>query len=241
MKLTEKHLKKMIKEAINEINGWSLEKEDWVDINSDQSESYNKCFSVRIWTGKGYYLPAYKVYANNEEEALEICVAWLEKNEPDMLKDDWYQEELEDGEDEEILDSRYVYVDATMEGASEPHYILADNLRIDELPQQTQENKLRNTIRKYVRESIQRINENEEYNPWLNGDASYFNDTFDIKGYHVTIDTKYSTVEIIIDDSEEYFLQGYEADDLIKEICQYWNDNECTQKEAIFQILNNKF
>ena len=83
-----KSIKSMVKEAINEISGWKLEEDDYVDVNSDQEEYYNKCYIVRIWSGSGYILPAYKVYANNEEEALEITVAWLEKNEPDMLKDD---------------------------------------------------------------------------------------------------------------------------------------------------------
>lgn len=120
------------KRKINEVFGWKLEEDDYIDINSDQQEYYGKCYVVRIWPGSGYLLPAYKVYANHEEEALEIVVAWLEKNEPNMLQDDNYNEALQDGEDENELETVFLYVDATMEGASQPHYIYSENLRIYE-------------------------------------------------------------------------------------------------------------
>lgn len=57
-----------------------------------------------------------------------------------------------------------------------------------------------------------------DYNPWLNGDASWLNGKHNGNGIVVDIDTAYSTISVEIDNGDEYFLQGDEADNLIKEL-----------------------
>lgn len=56
-----------------------------------------------------------------------------------------------------------------------------------------------------------------DYNPWLNGDASWLDGKHNGNGIVVDIDTAYSTVSV-----ETYFgnifLQGDVADNLIKEL-----------------------
>lgn len=113
------------------LNGWTLEDDDYIKINKP-----NGCpiYVVRIWPGSGYFLPAYKVYACDPEDALEKTVAWLETNNPSMLKDSWYDEDVADGLSEEELDEIYQYVDATLLGAKKPHVVLNENLRIYKFP-----------------------------------------------------------------------------------------------------------
>lgn len=61
----------------------------------------------------------------------------------------------------------------------------------------------------------------EEYNPWLNGDASWLNGIHDNGHVRVEIDTLYSTVSIDYPDGMGYFLQGDEADEFVKQVA--WN------------------
>lgn len=56
-----------------------------------------------------------------------------------------------------------------------------------------------------------------DYNPWLNGDASWLNGKHNGHGIVVDIDTANSTVSVE-HYSDNYFLQGDEADELIKEL-----------------------
>lgn len=137
IRLTEQDLHRIIKKTLNEVQGWTLEKDDVTWVNDE--ESGDKPYMVRIWPGSGYYLPAFGAYAFNEEHALECVVAYLEKTGNDDFFVDDYIEELrkemtEEGYDEEEIDteidSNYLYVDATMEGANEPHYIFSDNLAV---------------------------------------------------------------------------------------------------------------
>ena len=106
-------------------------------------------------------------------------------------------------------------------------------------------NIIEDSVRKILKEEIYDDYDEEDYNPWNNGDASYLNGEYDIPyGFHVEINTDYSTVAI--DDSngneeESYFLQGNEADDLIKKICKYWSENDVTQEEAINAIISVEF
>lgn len=59
---------------------------------------------------------------------------------------------------------------------------------------------------------------------WLNG--SYPNGE---------IDVSYSTVAVT---DPEWFFQGWEADQIIKEIHQIWLAGDCTQEEAFNQWIN---
>lgn len=131
------------KRNLNEVSGWTLEEDDieWVNDKGDDYYSDDDAWIVRLWPGSGYYLPSFGVYANHEQEALEIVVAYLEKTgNDDFFVDDYvdsiYDQMEEDGADEETIwdiidnDESIMYVDATMEGASKPHYIYAENLAI---------------------------------------------------------------------------------------------------------------
>ena len=82
-----------------------------------------EAFVVYFWPFAGYQTYPVKVEAYSEEEALEKAVAELEKE----GKVAFFADDVEDAEEHPDL---YMYVDATTEGASQPHYIDAQNLRI---------------------------------------------------------------------------------------------------------------
>ena len=83
VRLTESELRRMISEtvrrALNEVSGWSLEKDDVTWVNDAESGGSDKAWMVRLWTGSGYYLPAFGAYASSEEDALEKVIAYLDK------------------------------------------------------------------------------------------------------------------------------------------------------------------
>lgn len=131
-----------------------------VIINPDDRDYYSgKLYQVGIWPGAGYELELFNVYADSEETALNLVVADAELNAPnllisisdmeEMIADDWQDEFnefiLEDPERDDFTFATeylgYVYVDATMEGASQPYFIQGENLRIEELDNIKDENK----------------------------------------------------------------------------------------------------
>ena len=136
-------------------------------INPDDKDYYdNKLFEVGIWPGAGYQLATFKVYANSEEEALNLVVANAEINAPgllmsiqeieDLIAED-YQEEYnefisENPESDDFTFAteylNYIYVDATMEGASQPYFVIGDNLVIEQITDEKEESK---TIKKEAR------------------------------------------------------------------------------------------
>lgn len=87
-----------------------------------------KKYNIQLWNGAGYWLHTESVEASHEEEALEKTVAKLEKEKKDYLFFDDV-EDLEKMEEEGLV----LYVDATTEGATSPHWIDATNLRIEEV------------------------------------------------------------------------------------------------------------
>lgn len=132
IRLTENDLHRVIKESVkkvlSEVRGWTLEESDITIVND---ESDGKPYMIRLWTGQGYFLPAFKSYGFNEEDALEHVVVYLDnKGEKEFFADKEYMRAKQDGETEEMLDSIFLYVDATMHGASAPHYVWLENLSI---------------------------------------------------------------------------------------------------------------
>ena len=129
-------IRESVKRALNEVSGWTLEKDDVTWVND--GENGGKPWMVRIWPGAGYYLPAFGAYANSEEEALNEVVAWLEREHDGggFFVDDSVEREREEMEEQgmseeeiaENIDKWALYVDATMEGARQPHYIYFENL-----------------------------------------------------------------------------------------------------------------
>lgn len=83
-------------------------------------------YNVFLWSGAGYTLDKIEVMADCEEQALDLAVVQIEKQgKTGLFFDDC--EEIEKMEEQGLV----LYIDATMEGASAPHYIDAQNLRIE--------------------------------------------------------------------------------------------------------------
>lgn len=86
--------------------------------------------------------------------------------------------------------------------------------------------------------------EGDDYDPWMNGDASWINGKYqNVCGYaNVEINTSLSYVDIMpIDGNEEneYFLQGDDADQAIREICRIYHNGDVTQDQAVAQWLSH--
>lgn len=120
----------------------------WTEVNT--AEDGGEPYMVGMWCGSGYLLDTFKVFANNEEEALYLVVSYLDThNINSLFLDDWVtreraEYEQEHPEDEtlegfwEMLDNddTIMYVDATTDGAESPHWIYAENLRITPWPEE---------------------------------------------------------------------------------------------------------
>lgn len=86
-----------------------------------------KKYDVYLWSGAGYTLDRIQVEADHEEQALEMAVVEAEEKKPYLFFDEC--EEVEEMEKQGLV----LYIDATQYGACEPHYIDAQNLRIEEV------------------------------------------------------------------------------------------------------------
>lgn len=78
-----------------------------------------------------------------------------------------------------------------------------------------------------------------DFNPWLNGVASYISGKFEGKGIRVEIDTRLSIVDMSADCGDHYYFQGEEADDVIKEIC--WRATSQYPNESFADNVINYF
>ncbi len=125
---------------ISEVWNNKYEKSDYNWVNKD--EDGKQCYLIQIWSGKGYILSPFVVFADDEESALERTVAYCEKNDfPDLIQDEdveSYKKELEsEGKSEEEIEDEisktYLYVDPTMEGGDEPHYLYIENLHLKKI------------------------------------------------------------------------------------------------------------
>lgn len=99
--------------------------EDLIKVNPNEKNYYGEHYNIFLWCGCGYSLQGFDVYANNIDEALEIVVAYCDNNNLHGFLID-----VEDVEDEE--DDQYIYIDATMNGATKPYYIYSE-LKIVEI------------------------------------------------------------------------------------------------------------
>lgn len=82
----------------------------------------------------------------------------------------------------------------------------------------------------------------KDYNPWIEGIASYINGKFDGKGIEVDINTSLSFINVVVDADAEYTYQGEDADEIIKEIC--WRCSEIyptmTFEDNIIDYFNER-
>lgn len=114
-----------------------------VEFVNDE-ESGSRLYEIGLWWGSGYTLDMYRAYAFSEEEALNYVVAYIEKTHPKWLEssDECAHDMMKEYDEESPeFQETFMYVDATSEGADEPHYIWSENLRIREL------NSVRESIR----------------------------------------------------------------------------------------------
>lgn len=127
------------------MKGWTLEKGDCTIVNTTLCGSGR--YKVALWCGSGYLLSHFLCYALSAEHALEQVVAYIEQHKTwhFLLQDSTYDEAMqwnmnEEGmtEDESAddLDDTFMWVDATMSGAQQPHYIYFENLRVQTVPEQ---------------------------------------------------------------------------------------------------------
>lgn len=132
-------VRESVKRVLNEVSGWTLEKDDVTWVNDSESGASDKAWMVRIWPGSGYYLPAFGAYATSEQDAVEKVVAYLDQEGDDSFFCDENVEEMkeelaQEGKDQEEIwkeiDNEFCYVDATMDGADEPHYLFWENLSV---------------------------------------------------------------------------------------------------------------
>ena len=115
---------------MNEVSGWKLEDEDLTLVNTESDG--DKLYIVKLWWGSGYMTDNYNAYAFAPDEALNYVVAYIEKHNPETLAA--VDENAMENQDDPYFDETYEYVDATMEGASDTHYVYRENLTIAEYP-----------------------------------------------------------------------------------------------------------
>ena len=94
-------------------------------INEDDKDYYDgRLFNI-ILPGTCLFGIVIYVYANDAQTALEKAIAYCEKK-------NWINPLYEIEEVEPEYENQYIYVDATMEGASKPYYV-SENLYIKEV------------------------------------------------------------------------------------------------------------
>lgn len=98
-------------------------------VNSEDREYYTTLYLVSLWRGVGPTMVEFKVYANYEEQALEILTPYLEENAPGLLIP---CEEVDIGNEE---DADLIYIDGTEYGASQPYYVY-NNAHIEEIEEE---------------------------------------------------------------------------------------------------------
>lgn len=122
-------------------------------INPEDKDYYDgKFYMVGLYPGAGVELATFYVYAGCEEEALELVVAYLDMQptESNLLYTtdeienyisesfaDEFQAYMEENPDADTFQFAtdylgYFYIDATMQGASQPYFVEGSNLRVEE-------------------------------------------------------------------------------------------------------------
>lgn len=139
----------------NEVSGWKLEDKDLTLVNSESDG--DKLYIVKLWWGSGYMTDNYNAYAFAPDEALNYVVAYIEKNDPETLAA--VDENAMEDQDDPYFDETYEYVDATMEGASDTHYVYRENLTIAEYPKDHDYPMSKGIKRESRRRRTRRVNE----------------------------------------------------------------------------------
>lgn len=127
-------------------NGYTPDKDYPYSVNFADGVSYyptEEMFRntvVNIWCGSGYITTEIYVDSTDAESAIEEAVALIEKLgwsgllhdvtsvEDAMSADGHFNKDTRDTD--AIFDETYMYVDATMVGATQPYYIYVENLGV---------------------------------------------------------------------------------------------------------------
>lgn len=97
-----------------------------------------KNWTIGLWPGSGYLLTQFHVAASCLEEALEKITAeligrgWTEFFMTEEQYCHYLKQTGQDPEENELGDEYYQYIDATMEGAPFPVYLMVANMKIME-------------------------------------------------------------------------------------------------------------
>ena len=145
---------------------WHSNMHDWPLVNPGE-DSYSNLWKVGIWPGQGYVLSVFRVWANDETDAIEKVVSWLADNESSLLQDDTVErirEELADeGKSEEEIwediEEDFLYVDPM-------HYIYLDNLVISKFPEEY--------VKEYGYDNTDSVNESVD--SYSNGNSSFYDE-----------------------------------------------------------------
>lgn len=67
-------------------DGWviRLDPEDWTIVNTEDTGGPNH-YGVKLWSGAGYFLSPYSVWADDEMDALTLVAEWCADNAPGMI------------------------------------------------------------------------------------------------------------------------------------------------------------
>ena len=97
-----------------------------------------KMYQIGLWPGLGYNLNLFNMSGTCEQDALDNLVTYLVNN---NIGEGQYWEELEsldcEYSEEEIEEMGFVYIDATMNGANRPVYLLTIEMTIEQIESST--------------------------------------------------------------------------------------------------------
>lgn len=183
---------------------------DIVVINPQDSQYYDNLYLVSLDTGVQGQCISYKVYADYEEQALEIAISYAEDHTPYVLTSCMEMDPDEAG------DEGYTYVDATEYGAKEPYYILNTfMIKLTTLTESLKEESSKDDKESMVSDVWKEFWDNDElYNLMVNAHNEGKEPEQILKDtdWAKNIKTKYN-------------LNNLEFNNLISTICNYWNRN----------------
>ena len=137
-RITESGIKTLVMESVTRLlsEGWS---DDNGPIATNSPEDGDSEYRIDLWPGSGYSLDSFRVYGFDAQDAVNKLVAWLDNQDNWTYFDDdevyggIARVQEQGGDVDDYIDSlSCLYVDATMEGASRPHYLRMDNAHIEE-------------------------------------------------------------------------------------------------------------
>ena len=104
-----------------------------------------KIYQIGLWPGSGYNLKLFNMSGTCEEDAIDNLVTYLVNN---NIGEGRFWDELESLDckysEDEIEEMGFTYIDATMNGANRPVYLLTMEMTINEIKQPTTDQEYEN-------------------------------------------------------------------------------------------------